>query len=303
MPDRFRTADWEDLRFFLALARHRTLSAAARALKVNHATVSRRLARLEATLAVPLFDRRPDGYGLTADGQAVLAEAAAMEEAALAALKRLDRRDGLSGLVRLTTTRGFADSFLANRLAPLLAAHPGIDIEIVTDSRLLSLARREADIALRFGSPRDSALKGKRVAMIGCGFFAAPLWRDRLAAGAAPVLVTFDGDSAFIPEAAWLADTFGGYRAALRSNSWQVQAAAARDGFGIAFLPNYLAVATPGLVAVDLGATLPPRELWMLIRPDLAAVPRVRAVSDVLDTLFRENRDLLAGTAGIPDRD
>ena len=289
-----RTYDWQDLRFFLALTRHGTLSAAARELKVNHATVSRRIAALEATLGACLFDRRAGGYALTAEGQAILDEAAPMERAALAVLGRLERGNGLSGLVRLTTTRVFADFFLADRLAPLAAAHPGLDLEIVAESRLLSLARREADIALRFGSPRDSTLAGRRIAAIGAGFFAAPAWRERLSNGEAPVLVGFETDGPPIPEATWLAREFPLLRRAIRSNSWAVQARAARDGLGVALLPHFLARGIPGLVPVDLGKTLAPRELWMLIRPDLVTVPRVRAVAEFLAALCRQQRGLLA---------
>jgi DNA-binding transcriptional LysR family regulator len=101
MPDKKRTErlDWEDVRYFVALARHGTLSATARALRVNHATVARRIASLETLLGRPLFDRRAKGYVLTAEGKAVLDEANAMDEAALAVLRRLDAHR-LSGLVR-----------------------------------------------------------------------------------------------------------------------------------------------------------------------------------------------------------
>jgi len=92
MPERKRTAglDWEDIRYFVALARHGSLSGTARALRVNHATVARRVASLETKLGRSLFVRRADGYALTADGKAVLDEAQAMDEAALSVLQRLD---------------------------------------------------------------------------------------------------------------------------------------------------------------------------------------------------------------------
>src|SRR4051794_31857665 len=102
MPDKKRTVmDWEDVRYFVALARHGTLSAAARGLRVNHATVARRVASLETLLGRALFDRRAKGYVLTAEGKAVLDEARAMDEAALAVLRRLDSGTELSGPVRL----------------------------------------------------------------------------------------------------------------------------------------------------------------------------------------------------------
>ena len=91
MPDKKRTdLDWEDVRYFVALARHRTLSATARALHVNHATVARRVASLETLLGHPIFDRRASGYVLTAEGKALVNHASAMNEAALSILRRLD---------------------------------------------------------------------------------------------------------------------------------------------------------------------------------------------------------------------
>src|SRR5215475_6200930 len=119
MADKKRTAglDWEDIRYFVALARHGSLSATARALRVNHATVSRRVASLEAALRRPLFDRRADGYALTAAGKAVLDEAGMMEEGALSVLRRVDASSELNGPVRLTVARAMADGFLIERLA------------------------------------------------------------------------------------------------------------------------------------------------------------------------------------------
>lgn len=285
MTDRFRTGalDWDDLRHFLALARHGTLSATARALGVNHATVSRRIAALEAALGRPLFDRRADGYALTTDGQAIWDEAAPMETAALAVLGRLDRGGGLSGVVRLTATRALADCFLAPRLGALARAHPAIDLELVTGSRPFSLARREADLALRLGRPQDSALRGRKVATIGHAFYAASAQCE------AP-LIGFDADSQTVPEAAWLERVASGRRFALRSDSWTAQAAAAAAGLGVALLPAYVAAQFPQLERVEI-STLPPppsAELWLLVRPDLTAVPRVRAVADFLAELCRQ---------------
>ncbi|MCR6632784.1 MAG: LysR family transcriptional regulator [Magnetospirillum sp.] len=295
MVDRKRTGspDWEDLRHFLALARFGTLSAAARALGVNHATVSRRVAALEAVLGRVLFDRRADGYALTADGQAILAEAEPMEAAALAVACRLDRGGQLAGPVRLTATRIFADAFLAAHLGQLARRHPAIDLELVTGSRPFSLARREADLALRLGRPRDSDLRGRQVATVGHAFYAGEEWRMRLAAGEAPRLIGFDAASRHVPEAAWLERFAAGRPMALRSDSWAIQAAAAAAGAGVALLPHYLAALHPVLAPVSLGAEPPSAELWLLVRPDLGAVPRVRAVADFLAELCRRHAGLL----------
>ncbi len=125
MDEQKRTdMDWEDLRFFVALARNRSLSAAARALKVNHATVARRISALELSLGAQLFERRPDGYVLTAQGQSISAETAAMASAASAIRDRVVSPEGPGGRVRLTTIRSVADLLLAPHLGQILDGFP-----------------------------------------------------------------------------------------------------------------------------------------------------------------------------------
>lgn len=294
MVDHKRTdsPDWEDLRHFTALARHGSLSATARALGVNHATVSRRIAALEAELGTPLFERRSGGWRLTDQGRAILEDAQAMEAAALAVRRRAGHGEGLTGPVRLATTRVLADGFLAERLGAFHRLHPGIDIDLIADSRRVSLARGEAEIALRFGTLKDSTLLVRTLTSVSYGFHAAPAWRTRLEAGEEPVLIGFDADSAFVPEADWLARSFPAARVAFRSNSWAAQAAAARAGLGIALLPRYLAAGREGLEPVSLGRQPPTGALAMLLRPDLIRLPRVRALADFLAALFREQKAL-----------
>lgn len=287
--------DWEDVRYFAALARYRSLSATARALRVNHATVSRRVAHLEALLGRALFERRAEGYVLTADGRAVLEEANVMDNAALSVLRRLDAGVELSGLVRLTAGRSLAEGFLIDRLDGLHRRHPGIDLELIGEVRLLSLARREADIALRFGHPKGSELAGRRVGTIYFGLYvAAGLHAEPDALTRSP-LIGFDRDGDSIAEAEWLGQHFPGRRFSFRANSQIAQAAAARAGFGIALLPRYLADNDRQLAEIDYHVPLLERELWLLIRPDLTKVPRVRAVADYLVEVFRSERQRFVG--------
>jgi DNA-binding transcriptional LysR family regulator len=126
MPDKKRTEDldWQDVRYFVALTRYGTLSATARALRVNHATVARRVTSLETVLVRVLFERRADGYALTVEGKAVLDVASAMDEAALSVLRRLDAGTELSGLVRVTAGRMLAENFLMIGLAVFMNAIP-----------------------------------------------------------------------------------------------------------------------------------------------------------------------------------
>lgn len=297
VSDKKRTEalDWEDLRYFGALARHGTLSATARELRVNHATVARRVASLEALLGHPLFDRRADGYALTAEGKAVLDGARAMDEAALSVLRRLDAGTELNGLVRLAAGRVLAERFLIDRLRSFHERYPAIDLEVIGGSRVVSLARRQADIALRYGSPKDSELVARRVAKIAFGLYASPAYRDEIAAGGTPAFIGFDIGSDFVGEAAWLARQFGDRRFSFRTNSQTTQAAAARAGYGVALLPCYVAADDPGLVRVSLEERLPERDLWLVFRRELRRVPRVRAVVDYLAQVFRRDRWLLEG--------
>jgi DNA-binding transcriptional LysR family regulator len=304
MSDRKRTAslDWEDVRYFVALAQHGSLSATARKLGVNHATVARRVAGLEGAMGRSLFDRRADGYSLSLAGKAVLDEALSMEKAALAVSSRLDGGTELSGSVRLTTLRAIADHFLIDRLGDLHKRHPALDLEIIVDARVISLARREADLALRLGRPKDSDLIARRVARIDFAFYASPACQRGLAAGATPILIGYDEDSDFVPEADWMNRRFGNRRFAFRANTHTSQAAGARAGFGVALLPRFLAAPDPGLVEVAFGELPPARDIWLLMRPNLAKVSRVRIVVDYLADLFRREQAFFEGAVGRKER-
>jgi DNA-binding transcriptional LysR family regulator len=274
--------DWEDLRVFVALARAGSLSAAARALKVSHATVGRRVAALEDTLGRPLFDRRADGYALTAEGAAVLELAAGMDERASAILRRAGREAGLTGTVRLTATESLAERFLIPRLAGFRRRHPGIDLEVLSDPRSLSLAKREADVAVRLARPQAGELVTRRLATIAYGVYAAP-------DGDTESWVGYDDSFAHLPEAQWLARHAAGGRIALRTNGLAGQLAAVRAGFGKAVLPRWFAEES-GLAACPPPAPPPVREAWLVVHRDLKDVPRVRALTDAVTAAFEAER-------------
>ena len=183
MADRFRTdPDWEDLRVFCALARHGSLSATARALSVNHATIARRVAALEKTMGEKLVKRRADGYVLTDNGRRVLEIATTMETAASALSGGLEG-NAPAGLVRVAATPSLAQCFLIRRLGGFVAAHPRIDIEISTAMRSVSLDRHEADIALRLAPPLDGDLLARALVAIGSAFYGTADWARRIAGG------------------------------------------------------------------------------------------------------------------------
>lgn len=293
MTDRLRTglADWEDIRFFAALARHGSLSATSRALRVNHATVARRLAKLEEALHIQLFKRWPTGYELTAAGRTAL-EAAGVMESAATALSRLEPQKGLAGLVRITATPALAESFLLPRLAPLHQLHPSLELEITAERRLLSLKRHQADIALRFGRPEHGELGARKVVDIAYRFYATPVWRSRLERGVPPRLIGFDEGAADLPEATWLAREFRDTPLVLRCNSFMGQIAAARAGLGVAMVPHFLVANDRTLVDVSLSKLPPSRGLWLVTRRDSQTTEPMRGVGDFIIELIRRERPL-----------
>lgn len=297
MAEQNRTElDWQDIRVFIALARHGSLSAAARALSVNHATVARRIRSLEATLGERFVERRSDGYVLTPAGTRALASANDMEAAA-AVLVRGGVNDGLRGLVRVNAPPSLSQTFLVPTLARLAALHPGLDIDVATDYRAVSLEWRETDIALRLGRPEDGDVIAKRLVKVGFGFYGTTSCRDRVLAGADPVFVGFDEANAYLPEALWLSRRFPRARLAFRTNGQVGQAAAAKAGAGIALLPHFIGRNEPDLVICRLAHVPPPKEIWLITRRHDRKDLAIRSVADFIVQSFEEERSRLEGPA------
>lgn len=290
MADQNRAAlDWENVRMFVALARHGSLSGAARALSVNHGTVSRHVSSLEAALGEKLVERRPDGYVLTSAGTRVLGAASDMEAAA-AVLARGGADDLPKGLVRINAPPSVSLGFLVERLAAFSLRHPGLDIDVATDFRTVSLGRREADIALRYARPDDGDVVARLLAPVGFGFYATAAVRARVEDGDAPVFVGFDEANAHLPEAAWLTRHFPRARMGFRANHHIAQAMAAREGAGVALLPHFVAAAFDALAPVRLDPPPPDRELWLVTRPQYRKESAVATVADYLVQLFSDER-------------
>ena len=286
MADKKRTElDWEDVRVFLALARYGSLSAAARVLSVNHATVARRVHSLERSLGERLVERRIDGYVLTPAGTRLLGPAKEMETAA-ANLSRGGGDDQPVGLVRVNAPPSLSQHFLASRLAGLCGKYPGIDINLATDFRAVSLERHEADIALRFGRPQDGDVLAKRLRSIEFGFYANAEYRRLLKAGADPTFVGFDEANAHLPEALWLAKHFAHRRISFRTSIQSSQSVAARAGAGIALLPHFVGKMDDRLVICELDPEPPTRELWLIIRRQDRESLHIKTVAEHIASIF-----------------
>ncbi|WP_429225166.1 LysR substrate-binding domain-containing protein [Inquilinus ginsengisoli] len=274
--------EWSDLKVFLAIARAGTLGAAARALDQTQPTMGRRLRALEQAVGQALFQRTSDGFVLTAEGAAVLAHAERIEEEAIAFERRLAGQDGaLEGMLRVSASDWFGARVLAPILAGFSRAHPGIVVELVTDARLFSLARRETDLVVRIRPFDEPEVVQRRLTHVPYALYAAagtPPPGD----GAGCALVTMDTAFEAMPDVGWLTRMLPRARIAFRSNNREAQARACAAGAGFAVLPRPLGDAEPGLERVDLGEAPPGRDVWIGFHRDLRRLARLRALLDAL---------------------
>jgi len=203
-----------------------------------------------------------------------------MRDAAATVARLAEARPKLAGPVRITTTGMFATTYLTPALAQFRKQQPLIDMEVIVDERSLSLARREADIALRLARPKDSGLVTRRVATMGYGFYATPAYLKRSKKDGYD-FVGFEENPPDIPEVGWLRQAAGDRPIAFRSNSRMALIEAVRAGLGISILPHYAAKGL-ALVTLDGAPERMTRELWLLVHRDLKDAPRFRAVIDFL---------------------
>lgn len=278
--------DWQDLRHFAALAREKSLSAAARRLNVDHATVARRVAALEASLALKLVDRRPRSSALTADGERIAALAARMEGDAFAVARAAQAAQaGLAGEVAISAPPSLASALIAPRLGELRQRHPGINLRLAGEKRFASLSRREADLAVRLSRPTEAALVTRKIGTIAFALYAST---DYLA-GHSPEAFAFIGYDESLedtPQQRWLRTIAGTRPVVLRTNDLESQRAAVRAGVGVAALPSYLGDRDGDLRRVDIGRKPATREVFLVVHRDLRRTPLVRTVMDFLVHCF-----------------
>jgi DNA-binding transcriptional LysR family regulator len=292
---------WDELRFLLAVSRHGTLAAAGRALRVNATTVGRRLGELERRLGTKLLTKTPDGLRPTVAGVAAFEVAARMEEAMLAFERRTRGDDArLEGLVRVTAGDGMMLS-----IVPLVSRfrgrYPGVQLELLSENRVIDLARGEADIAVRIVQPTTATLVAQKVATIGIGLYAQEDYLARSSRldtigdlrGHAMIGMSPPFDSG--PEAQWLAQ-HGVTHYGVRCNTISLVLAAAATGAGVAVLPHNLAAMEPRLRRVLRDVELAPRSVWLVVHREVRRRAAIRAVMTFLAEDFHRNAPALAGT-------
>ncbi len=289
--------NWDDTRVFLAIARAGTLSGAAEAMEMGIATISRRLDRLEQSLAVPLFSRHQSGYRLTDDGEALLERAEVLEYAGLAFGETAKLQGNVAGLVRLATSDNLATHFILPSLKGLLEKYPDLRVEVLSGVQSVNLHRRDADLAIRMVKPDSGNLTLKRLGTVGFGLYGDDAYLKILAGEPAGLslnnaqYVGWPESHQHLPAARWVTRMLRGRPCRVEANTLVAQVSAVSAGLGLGVLPHFMARKN-GLHCVnpDIGVD---QTLWLVMHSDLAGSRRVRAIADHLITVFDEYKDQL----------
>ncbi|WP_445620435.1 LysR family transcriptional regulator [Kushneria sp. Sum13] len=271
--------DWEDLRYFSAFARAGSLSAAAKALRVEHATVARRIASLEEALNLKLVDRRPRAYLLTEDGVKVAGFAEQMSQSSFALERFADAGQGqVQGEVIVSAPPALTSILLAPHVGGLYNQYPDLQLRLVGTKARASLARREADIAIGFERPTAPTLIARRLGKLHFTLYTASRYSRR---GNQHVFIGYDESMADSMQQRWLHDQADGRPIVMCSNDLRIQAIAAAGGAGVVLLPEFLA-AEHDLVPLDPQGPFLMMDLWLTAHEDVRETARIRAVMDFI---------------------
>ena len=277
------TMEWSDLRIFLAITREGTLGAAARKLGQTQPTMGRRLRALEMAVGQTLFQRTADGFVLTDEGTAVIGHAERMEEEALAFRRQLaGREQHLDGQLRISSSDWFGSHVLAPTVADFNLRHPHVTVELLTDARAYSLARREADIAFRNIPFEEPEVISRRFMTLNYSLYMrSGTKQPEVGDGTGSTLVTMDIAFGGMPDVAWLKRVLPNAHVVSRSNNRDVQARLCALGAGLAVLPVALGDKTNGIERVNVGEEPPQRTMWVGYHRDLRRLARLRAFLDL----------------------
>lgn len=279
--------DWNEIRYFLAVARHGGLTGASLELNVSPATVSRRIEAFERSMKKILFIKRQTGYLLTSEGEKMLADVMGVEYAMMKFERQTLQPAGstpFEGLIRIATSELIASYLITPRLPAFFAAYPLMRVELLTSLDQASLPRRAADIALRMMAPSKDE-EGEHIAHPAGKMSFAPYvsvaeknradWRGM-------PYVSWDNARSHYPMAEWIASTYMDTLPTLSSNSLNVQLMAARSNIGVSVLPTFIGDNDPLLTRIISDAPVVSRQLWIVYHRDLRGNERISAMRDFL---------------------
>jgi len=279
--------DWDDLRVFLAVARTESLSAAGKQLKIDPATVGRRIARLEEATKARLFTKSPQGYALTEEGARLIPHAETAERAALGAEESLSGPGGLTGLIRLGAPDGCANYLLPQVLARICDANPGLEVQIVALPRVFNLSKREADMAIAVSRPEAGRLTVQKLTDYHLHLAASREYLAQTAAIKTPQdlnghrIVGYIPDMIFDKELDYLAE-IGIGPATLTSNSVSVQLNWLRHGAGVGVVHDFALPAVPNVTRILTDRIHLTRAFWLIRHESDTRLDRLNRFADQL---------------------
>ncbi|CUJ92707.1 Gcv operon activator [Achromobacter sp. 2789STDY5608615] len=285
--------DWQDLYYFTVLARTQSLSAAARELQVEHATVGRRIDALEKSLGLRLVDRLPRSRPLTEDGRALARLAGAMTEIATG-VEQLSRIASIevAGTVRVSAPPSLASHCLAPRMAALRERHPKLNVVLLPSRSRVALDRGEADIALRTVRPEEEALVRRKIGVVRFALYGSPGFGEQPADQWRFIAYDESGDA--LPQQAWLHQIRRHRPVVFAASDLAAQQMAARSGLGAVVLPTIVGDSDAMLQRLAVEGEAPSRDLWLAVFPDLRRSPAVKAVMDFLVACVQQEPRLRA---------
>ena len=284
--------NWDDLRFFLALARSKTVSAAGQEIGVKHTTVARRIKMLEQALSSRLFDRLPDGYAMTHAGEKLYQHALIMEEQALTLNREIVGMDiQLQGSLKLTAAHDVLTRLIIPHLGLFKRAYPKIDLQLSSSTNLANIGTKEADIALRLTPNPPDYLIGKKVLPLGMGLYASGKYLKRNLEIEQLILWSLKDK-----QSDWVKQHFRNAKINLLVNDVTTMAACAVQHMGIARLPCYIADSYPTLRRLNLEIKPSTWGVWILNHIDMRETARVRACREFLINIIEQQSALILGT-------
>lgn len=279
--------DWDDIRFFLSVARSQSLTKTAQQLHVSQSTVSRRIKSLEDRLQVRLFTRHQSGYCLTESGSALLTYAEQTEQSILQLESHIagtDRRP--EGKVRLATTELLASHLIIPALPTFMHRYPQITPEIISGISPVSMSRHDADLALRLVRPQQNGLTIRRAGEIGWSVYGSVEYLSRYPAADQWQFICWDGAFDHLPAARWVSEHYPRARCALVTTSLNSQIAGVIAGLGVAILPCFAARHYPQLASAIAETQIYSETLWMVSHGEVLGSARVRVMADFLVSLL-----------------
>lgn len=279
--------DWDDLRVFLAVARAESLSAAGRALKIDPATVGRRIARLEEATGARLFAKGPQGYALSDEGARLLAHAEHAETVMAGASEALSGPEGLSGLIRVGAPDGCANYVLPQVLAGICDDNPGLEVQIVALPRVFNLSKREADMAISVSAPTAGRLSVQKITDYHLHLAASKSYLARTGPIATREdlktrrMVGYIPDMIFDKELDYMAE-LGPQGVVLASNSVSVQFNWLRAGAGVAIVHAFAIPSAPEIVPVLKRDFALVRSFWLIRHQDDRRSERLNRFAEAL---------------------